>query len=697
MIKFFRENLFGCSVAIVLIVIGLTDFCLNKLNSYGVTRQQTVLTSNSLDSKPIDVNNQSPSSKNKIIEIKGEDIGSSFHSLDFIDEQNGWIIENKYAAPEEPSKILRTQDGGIHWEKTEFKDMLIDKLSFINKSVGFAIAKASSESKSDTKLGTLRILQTQDGGKSWTIQWEKKMPSTTSNDLWFQDALSGYALIGGVLLSTGDGGKHWSSVNFGVVDFIPQHMSFTSMEKGWVIGIKQIKNQSNEQTSDNAFRLMVLQTFDVGKHWHKQFEKNYIDGSVSGIDIDFITPSTGWFLISDFATLRGELYYTSNGGMNWKKINEIRSARPTPTEVRFVTPEIGWIPLDVGAGPIAGGLMYTKDGGKNFSVIGGEDELGISSVREVYFTSEQQGWAICMSINHGAYIIHTTDGGKTWTQIYPRLTPIEDISFVDNEHGFGLGQLMDSRALLATMNGGKDWKNIYSFPKTFYPSFISFTDREHGFVLGTAEENKASLYKTSDGGKNWTRIDDKVFQIEGFSVIYFRFFDLNKGILTTRSANNISFYSTMDGGRSWQLSSITPAKDVNALSFTSINTGWNVYTSRQDIYSLNLSQIVNSKTGQSLGAISSNMWPYSIEFLSKDNGWILVQQPPFKEDSVMKLLYTSDEGKTWSTLQFPKEFKIDSLRNQFPFQFTDENHGWLLSSCGLLSTEDGGNTWNWIN
>lgn len=700
MIKFFKENLFINSIAIILIIIGLTVYCLDKFNTVAITKQQTILTSNSLGFKNMvktTENNQTSASKNGIIEIKGDDIGSTYHSIDFIDSQNGWTIENKYSSENEPSKILITQDGGIHWEETELKGMIVDKLKFVNKTEGYAIAELVSNSKADSKSVNFRILKTVDGGRSWAMIWENKVFSTGSNELWFQDEANGYSLIGGSLLLTNDAGKHWFPISFGITDFIPQHVSFSNMNTGWVIGVIQKQSHASNQDVEDATKLIVMQTADSGKHWTKQFEKKYSEGPVSSIDIDFINDKAGWFLTSDLATWNGELYYTYNGGSNWKKINQIKSVRPSPTELHFVTPNTGWIPLNVGAGPIAGGLMYTKDGGKSFSVIGDGDELGINSTKEVYFISELEGWAIGMNINHGDYIIHTTDGGKTWIQIYPKLTPVEDISFIDKDHGFGLGQFMDSRSILTTLNGGKDWEGIYSFPKTFYPSFISFVDREHGFALGTAEENKVAIYKTSDGGNNWLKLDAEGFKIEGFSIIYFNFFDLNNGIIAVRSASSMYYYSTKDGGRSWQVSNIAAAKDVNVLCFTSVNTGLNVDTSRKYTYSLSLNQITNSKTEQTTSVIGSNMWPYGIDFLSKDKGWILVMQPPFKEESVMKLLYTADGRKTWSTLQFPKGFSIDTLRNQFPFQFSDKSHGWLLTRKGLMSTEDGGSTWSWIN
>jgi photosystem II stability/assembly factor-like uncharacterized protein len=330
--------------------------------------------------------------KEEAIEVKSESNNYLLHSLYFVDEKSGWVIEESSSDGKKLSKLLATQDSGLHWEKIDLKDMFINSLKFIDKAEGWAIAQSSD---------TMKILHTKDGGKSWQAQLEKQLESATDNHIWFYDNKSGYALVSGLLLSTRDGGKNWSPVSFGMADFTPQHMNFSDADTGWVIGKIQQKDT-----------IVVLKTTDGGKNFNKQFEKTYADGPAGSIDINFPDASAGWFLTSNMATWEGDLYYTSNGGIDWKKINEIKCVRPTPTQLHFITSHIGWIPLNVGAGPIAGGLMFTNDGGKSFSVMGSED--GLSSASEVYFTSELQGWAIGRDPNYGDYLIHTTDGGITW-------------------------------------------------------------------------------------------------------------------------------------------------------------------------------------------------------------------------------------------------------------------------------------------
>ncbi|MCR4419420.1 MAG: hypothetical protein QHH27_02985 [Clostridia bacterium] len=261
------------------------------------------------------------------------------------------------------------------------------------------------------------VLHTEDGGRTWGVQWEDKSVNLPSGyDLWFQDTTQGYALINGKLLATRNGGQQWFTLSFGDEDFVPQHLSFVNPATGWVIGVTRREDHSQAPGENLENRLVVFRTTDGGRHWQQQFAQDYPDDRVGSIDIQFINATTGWFLTSNLATWAGELYYTANGGGDWQKINQIKCVRPTPTQVQFVTAQVGWIPLDVGAGPVAGGLLLTRDGGRSFALVEGAGE----SIREAVFISPQQGWAVGTAPNCGDYLIRTTNGGQSWTQVFPQ-------------------------------------------------------------------------------------------------------------------------------------------------------------------------------------------------------------------------------------------------------------------------------------
>ncbi|MCF8011037.1 MAG: hypothetical protein K9L17_01045 [Clostridiales bacterium] len=230
--------------------------------------------------------------------------------------------------------------------------------------------------------------------------------------MWFENKKKGYVLLGETLLSTESGGREWSPVSFEINNFVPRHISFIDAGTGWVSG-KIIQKKKNTEN-----KLLVLKTTDEGKHWQKQLKKFYPGSSpAKSIDIQFIDETTGWFLTSNLNTWKGELYYTSSSGRKWKKINEIKCVRPTPKELFFTGKQVGWIVLDAGAGPVSGGLLFTRDGGKNFDLFNNKNKP--VSMKEIYFTSKQYGWTIGSKPKQGDYLIRTNDGGKTWAQVLP--------------------------------------------------------------------------------------------------------------------------------------------------------------------------------------------------------------------------------------------------------------------------------------
>jgi photosystem II stability/assembly factor-like uncharacterized protein len=637
--------------------------------------------------------NQPTWSKGEQIAVNGVSNSLTFQSIDFIDDNTGWVIGNGYNLEKQGSRILHTEDAGKNWSEITVKGMTLERLMFIDKTTGWAIARTENKNTLGVSESTMKILHTQDGGKSFDIQWEDKLEFSPDNKIWFENTNNGYALLSGTLLSTKDGGKQWSKILFNIDGFTPQHMSYTNFSTGWVIGVIDEAGSSKSSDQNSQFKnklLSVLRTTDEGKHWQQQFKKIY----TGSIDIDFVNAKTGWFLTSDMDTLNGDLYYTSSAGADWQKINQVRSLRPSPTELHFITPKVGWIPLDMGAGPISGGLMYTQDGGKSFRVI--DNDGRANNMSEVYFTSIQQGWAIGILPNYGDYIIHTTDGGKTWAQVSPQIGPTEDISFVDSTHGFGLGKHSNFGALLYTEDAGDTWKDVFDFSRNFNISKISFINSSTGWV--TASDITSQLLdntvilKTKDGGKTWAKIEGTAPMLPAYSIDYFKFFNEKNGIMFSDFKG---LYNTSDGGNTWNL--MVPhdsSQTSNQYSFVSPELAWKTNLSGKDQI-IDLDQTKDGSNWQPLPRVSSNLWCYGITFTSKDIGYMLVDDPPFKPNSLVKLLVTSDGGHTWSSYSFPHGFKLDTLGRQIPMQFTDSKHGWILSIYGLLSTQDGGATWNY--
>ena len=113
--------------------------------------------------------------------------------VQFISEREGWAV-GTYGV------ILRTLDGGAHWERLSFKeDVNLNDLCFLNASEGWVAGEFET------------ILHTTDGGKTWRKQRGGKDGKLFG--IGFRDALHGVAVgTSGKIVLTEDGGKSWREI-----------------------------------------------------------------------------------------------------------------------------------------------------------------------------------------------------------------------------------------------------------------------------------------------------------------------------------------------------------------------------------------------------------------------------------------------------------------------------------------------------
>ncbi|MDP1622875.1 MAG: YCF48-related protein [Bacteroidales bacterium] len=73
---------------------------------------------------------------------------------------------------------------------------------------------------------------------------------------------------------------------------------------------------------------------------------------------------------------------------------------------------------------------------------------------EVCFINQSEGWAA----DYVGTIVHTTDGGQTWTAQNSSLTTtLWSVCFVDGNHGWAFGA---QGKIISTGDGGQTWNII---------------------------------------------------------------------------------------------------------------------------------------------------------------------------------------------------------------------------------------------
>lgn len=249
------------------------------------------------------------------------------------------------------------------------------------------------------------IGRTRDGGQTWEYQSgligkRSGSHSVDLNAVHFTTLQRGViAAESGVILQTEDGGESWKKVPFGAAVYAHhQDLDFVDEMNGWILGRKG-----------------VLRTEDGGGTWKQVNE----DKGVMGNAIDFLNLEDGW-VVGKF----GKVYHTLDGGITWEIVPALGNLEglkgddiPTLTSVHFVDENHGWIAGYLNQMTLMeqhrwAVILHTSDGGLTWTHQVHEVEALLTAVR---FADPLRGWSTGFNRNDGtSVILNTTDGGVTW-------------------------------------------------------------------------------------------------------------------------------------------------------------------------------------------------------------------------------------------------------------------------------------------
>jgi photosystem II stability/assembly factor-like uncharacterized protein len=230
----------------------------------------------------------------------------------------------------------------------------------------------------------------------------------------------------------------------------------------------------------------------------------------------------------------------------------------------------------------------------------GMRDLSIVNANTVWITSYDGQYPF---VRNRLDFSRTTDGGKTWL---PGIMDM-DTNFVTatiqgisaTEAWVASYKNSGGGGLFHTIDGGKTWPQVAKgqiFDDNSYPNFVHFKDSLNGIAMGDPNNGYFEIYKTTNRGVTWNRINtSKIplpldnmdygtpfyyavknsiwFGTTGGRIIYSHdygntwsagtvftgngfinrvaFRDTSNGICIVSSPNNASVYATSDGGATW--------------------------------------------------------------------------------------------------------------------------------------------------
>lgn len=251
---------------------------------------------------------------------------------------------------------------------------------------------------------------------------------------------------------------------------------FLNEKNGWITG------------SNGAF----LTTVDGGKIWTKQ--KNFTGDAIR--QVYFTDEQTGWLLCERNAFALGAmspsyLLKTTDGGVNWERVEFTNNQRKRITKILFAKNGIG---LAIGEG---GAFFTMADDKKSWTRLP-------SPVRYLMFDGVFTDSSHGAIVGAGSSILFTEDAGATWNKasVFGAAdTKLNSVFFVNPKNGWTVGT--DGK-IYQTFNGGKIWREQKSnVAKDLTDVF--FINTAEGWAVG----DEGTILYTTTAGNIWTTVDSK--------------------------------------------------------------------------------------------------------------------------------------------------------------------------------------------
>ncbi|MHB8527496.1 MAG: WD40/YVTN/BNR-like repeat-containing protein [Candidatus Acidiferrales bacterium] len=373
--------------------------------------------------------------------------------------------------------------------------------------------------------------------------------------------------------------------------------------------------------------------------------------------------------------------------LRWRSVGPYTGGRVTTVAGIAAEPNVFYM------GTAGGGVWESDDYGHSWKNISDKDfksnnigamAIAPSNPQIIYVGTGDSAPRNTVLTGEGMY--KSTDGGKTWTHMGLGGTHIISWILVDPNNPdvvyvAALGHLFapnPERGVFKTSDGGRTWKKILyvndetgaismamdpSNPNVLYAAMWQMSREHWTFSSGGPG---SGIYKTTDGGSNWTNISHRpglptgVFGRVGIAVAPSSPHVVYALIQADYKGQAGGLFRSDDAGQSWSL--INNSMDITQRAFYYMN----VYVDPKDantIYLPNVGVYVSHNGGKKLIALHPPHGDNHVLWINPNNPQIFV------EGNDGGAAVTQNGGKAWSSEdnQPTGQFYHANLDDQFPF------------------------------
>gem|GEM_PF-6046159 len=547
--------------------------------------------------------------------------------------------------------IALTSNGGKTWSISHLDIDTINAIQIIDEHLLFVAGSKGS------------ILRSYDFGNNWIKIYFDAL--TTINDIYFYNDSIGFAITTtGLILKTKNNGNNWEIIEnknkniiLNDIDFIGGH--------GVVAGV---------DTTEGNYHSIVTFSSDSGRSWTdlncplKTFINSVKIFNDSNIHI---------------IGFSGGYAFTSNKGNSWK-IDTLDSKtyfyQPEKLSVVAISANNDGNILAVGRENV---IAFSSDFGRNYRILRWAPTFYLQrgkDINNLIFSDNKKIYAF----GEFSQVFQSLDNGCTWNLVFP-IDTIEndgdkdlyanmrisgagmyDGNFSDPQNGFIVGRQWGvpiKGTTIYTNDSGYSWR----IENKIAAISVSFINNKIGFAV-----HDSVLYRTSDGGFNWTRDTLVHGEYEFFNKIDFKTDSIGYIISVGLKVNKL--YKSIDGGKSFneKLNISNVDRNLSKMNWFDENTGYLFgYTK----------VIMNTNDGaDTWNDVIFPLWHYIYDFIFIDSTKILACGI---NDS---LYYSSDSGESWriETLKISKRSSLENPSLFYNFKRSKTDDIFLVGRGRLL-------------
>lgn len=555
---------------------------------------------------------------------------AKLYSVFFTDSLNGYIVGDS-------ATLLITNDAGLNWVKQPLgisPNVAFYAVYFTNDSTGY-ITSNSYETTSNSSI----LLRTTNKWQSW---FTDTLGIGVTSSICFPTKDTGY-IVGNCIRKTTNAGVEWKSESFNAVNLncITQNTYFPDNivavgDGGKIVYGTPTAKQFNVISPGTTANLNFI-TYDG--YYHKYFVVG--DNGSLFMNSDLSNPINTWTQVSTGVTVNlnavstidqsnysniivgdsGTILRTLDGGTNWTKLNSgvvnnlnsIAGEHGSWADYSYIVGDNGTI-LQLYNSTVT--HIQTSLTTKKLNFICKHEY----SYQDIYYVVGEKGLIFKANSNWTSCTFQNVDTAIDLTYIH-----FYEANGTVTGYGFAVGfdNARNESVILYTSNYGTTWNKKYSG----ITSKIKGGSGQNLFIAGedgTILFDPKETYQVSYNYKYWDHYNT-LTNTQDLGAVFFTSKD--SGYAINRSSD---LFKTIDGGKNWSLITMT---NIRSLYFTNRQTGYVVGLAGKIMKSTNSGSTWTAQTSGATASLNNVYFPNKNVGYAVGNSGTIVKTWTFEVNS----------------------------------------------------------------